>query len=94
MLLWELMCPISRDSCGSPLAEAGAGPAPLTAARGRGHGQDPNRTPRGGGAGPSLAAPLLRKLFLGYSSFHLVVWTGTNAGAFSYVGYIKYFSEK
>lgn len=71
MLLWELVRLISRDSSGSPLAEAGAGPAPLTAARGRGRDHDPNRTPRGGGAGPSLAAPLLRKLFLGYSSFHL-----------------------
>lgn len=40
--------------------EAGAGPAPHTADRGLGHDLGPNRTPQGGGAGPALAAPLLR----------------------------------
>lgn len=39
--------------------EAAAGPAPLTAARGRGHDPDPSRTPQAGGAALGLGAPPL-----------------------------------
>lgn len=63
--------------------EAGAGPALLTAAHDRGHDQDRNRTRREGGAGPGLAAPLLRKLlFVYFSLFTWGVWKSTNKGAF------------
>lgn len=55
----------------SPSAEAGAGPALLTAARGHGRDHDRNRTPQEGDAGPGLAAPLLRKLLGFYFSFYL-----------------------
>lgn len=54
----------------SPFPEAGAGPALLIAAHDHGHAQGRNRTPQEGGAGPALAAPLLRKLF----SFSLFTW--------------------
>lgn len=47
-----------------PVPGAGAGPAPLTAARGHGHDRGRSRTRLEGGAGPGLAAPLLRKLLL------------------------------
>lgn len=51
--------------------EAAAGPAPLTAARGRGHDPDPSRTPQAGGAALGLGAPPLRKLLFVCFSFYL-----------------------
>lgn len=57
-------------TCVLSLSEAGAGPAPLTADHGLGHGLGPNRTPQEGGAVPALEAPLLCKLWFG-AVFHL-----------------------
>lgn len=72
----------ASDLVCSPFPEAGAGPALLIAARDHGHAQGRNRTPQEGGAGPALAAPLLRKLF-SFSLFTWVVWKRTDEGAFS-----------
>lgn len=63
------------------LSGAGAGPAPRTAARGRGPGLAPSPTRQGGGAGPALAAPLLRKLCFGPVCSHLGCWNRVPAGA-------------
>lgn len=61
--------------------EAGAGPALPIAARDHGHDPDQNLTPQEGGAGPGLAAPLLRKLLF-ISLFTWTVQISTVKGTF------------
>lgn len=55
---------LGRDPIPAHSPEAGAGPAPLTADRAPAHGLAPSPTPRGGGAAPALAAPLLLLLLV------------------------------
>lgn len=64
--------------------EAGAGPALPIAARDHGHDPDQNLTPQEGGAGPGLAAPLLRKLLFVYFSFYLDCSDKYHKGYFSH----------
>lgn len=61
--------------------EAGAGPALPIAAHDHDHDPDQNLTPQEGGAGPGLAAPLLRKLLF-ISLFTWTVQISTVKGTF------------